>query len=482
MFVKNGDVIQSYNPANKELLGNVQITTDFQITEIISRCRDAFLIWSSYSFSERGKRLKKLADIIEQKANEFAILMTKEMGRPISESLPEVIKSVKFIRTFADKSESMLSDFIITDVPNKDVKIINEPYGVVALIKPWNMPLQTPIWSMAPALMAGNAVAFKASENSLLVAKELENVILECDFLPKGLVGFIYGDKEQGISLLENNIDMVSFTGSVNAGRAIATQVANRFIKTSLELGGKDPMIVLDDADIDFAAMAAVWGSTTNCGQFCSSVERVYVQDTIFEAFVKKAKGYCENINVGNGLDPSVEMGPVVNENQFNKVIEQIQDALQGGATIVTGGGAYTNGELSNGWFIQPTVIINLNNDMKIVKEETFGPIVRILKFHTIDEAIVLANDSKYGLGASVITQSKENAKYIANKLDVGMVWINEPLLSNEYCPWIARKNSGLGYELGELGIKEFVRSKIISSQFIDNDAFRGWWYPYNKK
>lgn len=480
MFAKVGNAIHSYNPANKELLGTVKCTTDSEITEIVSRCRAAFSVWSSYSYEERGVRLRKFADILENKANEFATLMTKEMGRPLSESLPEVTKSVKFIRTFADKAESMLSDFIIRDVPGKDIKIVNEPYGVVALIKPWNMPLQTPIWSMAPALMAGNAIAFKPSENTLLVAKELEKTIIECDFLPKGLVGFIYGDREQGVTLLQNKINMVSFTGSVMAGKAIASQVADRFIKTSLELGGKDPMIVLDDADIDFAAMAAVWGSTTNCGQFCSSIERVYVQSNIFDKFVKKAKEYCEQIKVGNGLDPTVEMGPVVNEMQFNKVIGQIQDAVQRGATIITGGGAYENGELANGWFIKPTVIVNLTNDMKIVQEETFGPLVRILKFDSVDEAITLANDSEYGLGASVITQDEEKARYIARKLDIGMVWINEPLLSNEYCPWIARKNSGLGYELGELGIREFVRSKIINSQFSENDTLRAWWYPYS--
>lgn len=222
MFLKFGDAIQSYNPANKELLGTIKCTTDSEISEIVAHCREAFSIWSSYSYNERGKRLRKLADILESKANEFATLMTKEMGRPLSESLPEVTKSVKFIRSFSDKAESMLSNFIINDVPSKDVKIINEPYGV----------------------------------------------------------------------------------------------------------GGKDPMIVLDDADINFAAMAAVWGSTTNCGQFCSSIERVYVQDTIFDKFVIKAKEYCEKIKVGNGLDPTVEMGPVVNESQYNKVIGQIQDAL----------------------------------------------------------------------------------------------------------------------------------------------------------
>lgn len=480
MFIKENNFIYSYNPANKELLGSVPITTDVEIKNIINKCRNAFEVWSKLTYKERGERLKKFATILESKSNDFAILMTKEMGRPLSESLPEVTKSIKFIRSFADNAEKMLSDFIINEIPEKDIKIVCEPYGVVALIKPWNMPLQTPIWAMAPALMAGNAIAFKPSENSILVAKELENIISKCDFLPDGLIGFIYGDKEQGTALLKNDIDMVSFTGSVRAGKEIAKQVADRFIKTSLELGGKDPMIVLDDANIDFAAMAAVWGSTTNCGQFCSSIERVYVQDTIFDKFVDKAKEFCEKIKVGNGLDSSVEMGPVVNEDQFRKVINQIEEAIKDGAKIITGGGPYTDGELANGWFIKPTVIVDLTNDMKIVQEETFGPIVRILKFHSIDEAIELANDSEYGLGASIITQNEEIADYIANRIDTGMVWINEPLLSNEYCPWIARKNSGIGYELGELGIKEFVKLKIINTQFSNNNTSRKWWYPYN--
>ncbi len=481
MFIKENNIIHSYNPANKELLGSVPITTDSEIEVIVRQCKKAFKVWSKLSYEERGNRLKKFATILESKSNELAVLMTKEMGRPLSESLPEVLKSIKFIRSFADKAEQMLSDFIINEIPEKDIRIVCEPYGLVALIKPWNMPLQTPIWSMAPALMAGNSIAFKPSENSLLVAKELENIISQCDFLPKGLIGFIYGDKEQGTALLNNDIDMVSFTGSMRAGKEIAKQVADRFIKTSLELGGKDPMIVLDDANIDFAAMAAVWGSTTNCGQFCSSIERVYVQDTIFDKFVDKAKEFCEKIKVGNGLDKTIEMGPVVNENQFKKVIEQIENAVANGAKIITGGGAYAEGELAKGWFIQPTVIVNLKNDMKIVQEETFGPIVRILKFHSIDEAIELANDSKYGLGSSVITQNEETANYISSKLDTGMVWINEPLLSNEYCPWIARKNSGIGYELGELGIKEFVKLKIINAQFSNNDTLRKWWYPYKQ-
>ena len=479
MYKKVGNVIESFNPATKEILGSVEVTSCEEITAIIEKCRTAFSVWSAFSYEKRGNCLKKLADILESKQDVFAALMTKEMGRPLSESIPEVTKSVRFIRSFANHAEKMLSDHIISEVAGKDVKIISEPYGVAALIKPWNMSLQTPIWAMAPALMAGNAVAFKPSENSLLVAKELEKAISQCDVIPQNLVGFVYGDKDQAIALLQNKIDMVSFTGSVQAGKAIATQVADRFIKTSLELGGKDPMIVIEDANVSFAAKAAVWGSTTNCGQFCSSIERVYVQDTIFDAFVQKAKEYCEQIKVGNGLDPSVEMGPVVNEQQFNKVIAQIQDAVSKGARIVTGGGAYETGELTKGWFIQPTVMTDLTADMSIVREETFGPVVRILRFSTIEEAVVLANDTMFGLGASVITQNTELAQSLARQIDAGMIWINEPLLSNEYCPWIARKNSGLGYELGELGIREFVKQKIINSQFHDNDTLRGWWYPY---
>lgn len=480
MYKKINNTIQSFNPATKELIGEIKITTSNEIKLLVQKCKESFLIWSSYSYNRRSKAMNELANLLESNAEELAILMTKEMGRPLSESFPEVIKSIKFIRFFAQNAEKMLSDFIIREVPEKNVKIIAEPYGVAALIKPWNMPLQTPIWSMAPALMAGNAVVFKPSENTLLVAKELEKLINKCDLIPKNLVGFIYGDKEQGIQLLKENIDMVSFTGSVNAGKSIAKQVSDRFIKTSLELGGKDPMIVFNDANIDFAAMAAVWGSTTNCGQFCSSVERVYVEESIYDEFIEKVKILLQEIKVGNGLDEKIEMGPVVNENQYSKILNQIDDAIKKGARIITGGGNYKTGELSNGWFIQPTLIVDLTEDMVIVNEETFGPIVKILSFSCIDEAIEKSNNSVYGLGASVITQDVEKANYVAQKLDTGMVWINEPLLSNEYCPWIARKNSGMGYELGELGIREFVKLKIINSQYENNDKSRSWWYPYN--
>lgn len=300
MYKKINNTIQSFNPATKELIGEIKITTSNEIKLLVQKCKESFLIWSSYSYNRRSKAMNELANLLESNAEELAILMTKEMGRPLSESFPEVIKSIKFIRFFAQNAEKMLSDFIIREVPEKNVKIIAEPYGVAALIKPWNMPLQTPIWSMAPALMAGNAVVFKPSENTLLVAKELEKLINKCDLIPKNLVGFIYGDKEQGIQLLKENIDMVSFTGSVNAGKSIAKQVSDRFIKTSLELGGKDPMIVFNDANIDFAAMAAVWGSTTNCGQFCSSVERVYVEESIYDEFIEKVKILLQEIKVGS--------------------------------------------------------------------------------------------------------------------------------------------------------------------------------------
>lgn len=478
MYKIHGNILESYNPANKQKIGDVQLTAQKEIQDIVLRAKEAFPLWKKLSYKERAVYLNRLADYLDKNARGIAELMTKEMGRPLTESIPEVTKSARFLRYFADNTEMLLNDEIIDGVVNKDVRLVFEPYGVVALIKPWNMPLQTPVWALAPALMAGNAVVLKPSENTLLVAKELEKAITICNF-PKDIVNFVYGDKEQGRQLLDCDIDMVSFTGSVAAGKAIASQVAGRLIKTSLELGGKDPMIVFPDVDIDFAAMAAVWGSTTNCGQFCSSIERVYVHKSIFEQFVKRAAEMCKAIKVGDGLCGDIEMGPVVNEAQYEKILSQINDAVKCGAKVVTGGDCYKMGDLSKGLFIQPTVIINLKNNMRIMQEETFGPIVRIMPFSTEEEAIKLANDTTYGLGSAIFTQNKDLVQRVSSEIEAGMVWVNEPLLSHEKCPWIPRKNSGLGYELGTLGLKEFTRVKMVSAQFTDNNKMRSWWYPY---
>lgn len=225
--------------------------------------------------------------------------------------------------------------------------------------------------------------------------------------------------------------------------------------------------------------MAGVWGSTTNCGQYCSSVQRIYVHESIYDKLVEKVVEITKQIRVGNGLNPNIDMGPLVNQQQFSIVLNQIEDALCKGAKILFGGHPYLEGEFSKGYFMQPTVMIDLNHDMEIMKKETFGPVIRIMKFSDVEEAIELVNDSEYGLGAAVITQDNDKAEYIASRLDVGMVWINEPLLSMASCPWIARKNSGLGYELGQLGVLEFVKPKLVSSQYTGNEQKRVWWYPY---
>ncbi len=471
--------IVSINPATKEELKAIPIATKHEIHEVVESAKNAFPDWKNLTFQKRGDFLKNLGKEIEAHADSIARLITLEMGKPIKESSAEVAKTIAFLNFFAENTYKYMLPSKIEDTGLKDTKIVYEPRGAIAAIKPWNLPLATPIWTIAPALMTGCTVVLKPSENTLLVAQELCSMAEKCEF-PKGVFSILTGGKETGRMLLQENIDMVSFTGSVAAGKGVARDVADRFIKTSLELGGKDPLLVFSDCNLDFAAMNAVWGSTTNCGQYCSSIERVYIHEDIYEPLVDKIVDLTEKIKVGNGLNPDTDMGPLVNQQQFDIVFSQINDAINKGAKVLVGGTPYENGDLSKGYFIKPTVLVDVDHNMDIMQLETFGPVVCIMQFKDVDEGIALANDSFYGLGASIITQNKELAETVASNLDAGMVWINEPLFSMALCPWIARKGSGIGYELGQLGIHEFLKPKLINSQFEDNDKSREWWYPYH--
>lgn len=473
--------IVSINPATKEELGTIPIATKDEIHQTVESARIAFSSWKKTTFKKRGSFLKNLAKEIQTNADSLARLITLEMGKPIIESKAEVERSISFLNYFAENTQKYMLPTKIEDIGSKDAKIIYEPRGVVAAIKAWNLPLATPISAIAPALMTGCTVVFKPSENTLFVGKEIETLAEKCMF-PEGVFSILPGGKESGRILLQEKIDMVSFTGSIATGKSVANDTASRFIKTTLELGGKDPLLVFPDCNLDFAAMNTVWGSTTNCGQFCSSIERVYIHEDIYKPLVDKIVALTEKIKVGNGLNPETDMGPLVNQEQYNIVLNQVNDATDKGAKALVGGTPYEHGDLAKGYFFKPTVLVDVDHKMDIMKFETFGPIISIMSFKDVEEGITLANDSFYGLGASVITQNKNLAETVASNLDVGMVWVNGPLKSMAPCPWIVRKGSGLGYELGQLGIHEFSKPKLINSQFENNDQNREWWYPYKNK
>ncbi|MCL2313255.1 MAG: aldehyde dehydrogenase family protein [Firmicutes bacterium] len=467
-------LIKSFNPVDRSILGTVAIDSSPVITKKVENAKKAFMSWSKLSFAERAVYLNKLADLLDTNVNSLAMLITKEQGKPFFESAAEVVKSAMFLRYFGQKASEWLKPEIIEDTGDKQVKVIYEPIGVVAAIKPWNMPIQTPIGTIGPALAAGCTVLLKPSEYSLLVTQALEKLMMEA--LPKYVCQVVYGGKDVGTLLLKNDMDMVSFSGSVRTGRIIEKALAGRLIKKTLELGGKNPMIVLDDVDIDFAACGAVYGCITNCGQRCSSVEAIYVQESIYEKFVEKVVHHVSKLVVGNGLDEDVEVGPLCNKQQLCIVLDQITDAVAKGAKILVGAKTYAD-ERAKGNFVQPGVLVNLTPDMKIMREETFGPLVCIVSFKSIEEVISKVNAVEYGLGASIFTQNEKRANEIGHQIDAGMIWINEPLLASASCPWIVRKASGIGYELGILGMREFTEAKLVSEQYSDNGKPRSWWY-----
>jgi acyl-CoA reductase-like NAD-dependent aldehyde dehydrogenase len=274
---------------------------------------------------------------------------------------------------------------------------------------------------------------------------------------------------------------VVSFTGSFTSGRKVAETTGRRVRKMVLELSGKDGLIVCEDvADLDFAASAIVYGAFFNCGQLCSSVERVYVQKKIASQLIEKVVALVKSLKVGNGLTPGMDLGPLANQRQFDIVAAHVEEAKKAGAKVLTGGYKLTDGDLAKGLFYAPTVITGVNHDMRIMREIMFGPVVTFMTYDTIEEAIKLANDTNYGLGTAVLTQNQEMEEWLVRRLDSGMVWINEPLLSVAPCTWSVIKDSGYGGELGESGYKEYTFEKVIFTQY-ENNKVRPWYLPYQK-
>jgi acyl-CoA reductase-like NAD-dependent aldehyde dehydrogenase len=348
--------------------------------------------------------------------------------------------------------------------------------GVVAAIKPWNLPLQTPMFTVGRALAAGNSVILKPSEYSSLAALEMEKAFQKAG-LPAGVMQVLVGGKDTGMELVKADVDMVSFTGSVAAGRDIARVCGDKLIKASLELGGKDPLIIWNDVDLDFAARGTVYGAFTNCGQFCSSVERVYVHEDIYSEMTQKIVAVVKKLTLGFGSDDNTDIGPLATKDQLMIVQNHVKDAVAGGAKLLCGGKVPSDSKLGNGFFFEPTVLTGVSHEMQIMTEETFGPVCPIMPFRDEDEAITLANDSKYGLAAAVFAQDEELVDRMASRLDAGMVWINESHITMPGSPWIARKDSGMGMKLGKMGLLEYTQPKLINKQISNNSECRPWWF-----
>lgn len=487
----SGKVIQVINPINGSVFGSFNSTIEHEVDEACRVARNALAQWKKYSVESRAEILLKASELmIADQGNsgdllnsEIMELIVDEMGKSIYEAEIEIFESSDVLRYFATEGVSFIKDESpqLDQVlwPTKRSIIRYQPVGVVGIIKPWNYPLEIPVWSIGAALLCGNTVVFKPSELSPFIGGWLGSIFKKAG-LPDGVFNVVLGDGSTGEKLVSSDIDMISFTGSTKTGNAIAQKCMEKNIKCSLELGGKDAFIVCHDADIERTVNGAIWGAYANVGQVCVSGERYFVHKDIYEEFVERIVEATSKLVVGNGKDIKTDVSSLVSLAQLNKVEQQVKDAVNKGARVLIGGQRLNDESHKNGFFYSPTVLVDVTDDMDVFFEETFGPIIAIQKFDNYDDVISKANSSKYGLGASVWTKSNDLAETIANALEVGMVWVNDINLCFPQYPWGGVKQSGIGCDLSKHGLYEYCTIKHINFE-NDMQNTQPWWYPYNK-
>ena len=399
--------------------------------------------------------------------------MTHEGGKPFIENHDEVGWTAACFDYYGEIARDSVGYLPAPIEPQQLALVVKEPVGVVACIVPWNYPLLLAAWKVAPALAAGNSVLLKPSEETPLATRRMIELM---DDLPDGVLQGVYGAGDVGDALVRHpGVDMVAFTGSQATGRKVAHVAADRLIPANLELGGKDPFIICDDVDIEIAAQGAVWAACLNAGQVCTSSERFYVMSKVADDFVEASKSFVEGLNIGDPMDGSTDIGPMINAPGRDKVERHVGEALEQGAKLVTGGERH--GE--RGFYYEPTVLTGVTPSMTVMRDETFGPVVPVVEVGSLDEAIEQANSVPYGLGANVYTQDFEKMLKCMRELRAGTVWINDPLTDNDAAPFGGQRGSGIGRELGREGLEAFQESKHVH---IDPKVEKKeWWYPYGE-
>ena len=474
--------VSSVNPATDEVLREFECASESEVQAAVARARVAQVSWSEIGVRKRIAVLREFQRRLLEKKSEIAEAITEEAGKPVAEALTtEVLVVLDAARFLIDNAYRLLAD---EPMPHgslatklKRGRLVREPHGVVGIISPWNYPFSIPATETLAALVAGNAVVLKPSEFTSLVALELAS-LLHGAGVPKDVFQVVVGDGATGAALLHSQIHKLVFTGSVATGKRIAAAAAERLLPVVLELGGKDPLIVFEDADVDVASSAAVWGAFVNVGQACLSMERCYVHRSLYEPFVLACAEKAGRLRIGNGMDPNTDVGPMIRERQLQIVESQVEDAKARGARVLAGGKRLPELGVN---FYAPTVLMDVSQTMRIMREETFGPLLPVMPFDSDDEAVRLANDSEYGLAASVWTRNPARGESIARQIHTGTVMVNDVIscFGISEAPHGGVKASGIGRTHGRFGLEEMVRVK-----YLDTDRMPGmkkvWWYGYS--
>jgi acyl-CoA reductase-like NAD-dependent aldehyde dehydrogenase len=475
--------LESFNPATGELIGTVERLTPAKVQGVVDDVAEVQPFWAALSLEDRARYMRRAGDVLLEDLDEIAELLTNEQGKPRVESYTmELLPTIDSLKWIADNGPEILADEKLSMplfLKSKSAKLTFEPIGVVGVIAPWNYPWSIPFGEVAIALMAGNGVVLKPASLTPLIGERIRQTFEKAG-LPEGLVRTVHGGGRIGDALVKSTAGKIFFTGSVEVGRKVGVECAKRMKGSVLELGGKDPQIVCPDADLANAISGAVWGGFANAGQTCSGIERVYVHRDVADAFVQGVVRETERLTVGDPRGWTTEIGPMVSEDQARIVTELVDDAVESGATKLTGGPTEVEG--MTGSFIAPVVLTGVTHEMRIMKEEIFGPVLPIVTVGSEEEAIELANDSEFGLGASIWTKDRAKGERMAHQIESGMVWTNDHSFSHGacVCAWGGVKDSGLGRSHSKFGFYECVNIKQLAWE--PGWARDLWWQPYDRK
>ena len=475
--------LESTSPATGQRLGAVPVTAPAEVERIVRSVAQVQPFWAQLTLADRGRYLERMAQVVIDEADQIRDLIVREQGKPRNEALSmEVLPSLDALHWIGRAGQKLLAD---EEVPmrqlylrSKRATLIYEPLGVVGIISPFNHPWSIPLAQVAQALMAGNGVVLKPASLTPLVGERIGRAF-ERAGLPDGLLRVVHGPGT-GEAIVSSSVSKVFFTGSVEAGRQVGERCARQLKGSVLALGGKDPMIVLEDADIEHAAAGALWGGFANAGQSCAGIERAYVMREVSERFIAALAAGAQRLRIGNPLSWDTEIGPLSSREQFEHVRCLVDEAVAAGAELRCGGPVEAPPGLSGSYF-GPAVLTGVTRDMRIMREEILGPVLAVAIVESEDEAVALANDSPFGLGASVWTSDRCKGELFARELEAGMVWINDHMFSHAacQCPWGGTKDSGLGRTQSRFGLYECVNAKLRTWE--PSTIRDPWWHPYDE-
>ncbi len=475
------------NPATGEILGHSPLTPVDELKQIIEKARIVQKSWARLTIGERMRYMYHVRDYIAQNAEEIAEVISRDNGKTRVDALSaEVLPAVMGVNYYAKQAKKLLKDRNILPsnilLLNKLSKIIRVPYGVIGVISPWNYPFNIPFAEVVMGLLAGNAVVLKTATETQMVGRKIEECFLAAK-LPEGIFNHVnIPGHLAGSAFLKNSIDKLFFTGSATVGKQLMKEASETLTALVLELGGNDAMLVCDDADLHRAASGAVWAGLSNCGQSCGGVERIYVHEKVYDPFLALLKTIVEALRVGHDQDFNVDLGVITTQRQVATVKRHLEDALAKGA-VVFARSSQPEGN-GSGHILPAYVLTDVHHDMLVMREETFGPILGVMKVKDMDEAVALANDSDLGLSGSVWSKDRKYAEKLARQIQAGVVMINDHLMSHGMAeiPWGGFKASGIGRIHGAIGFDEMTQPQVIVNDIMPFVRQNMWWHPHGKK